>query len=122
VIADLTVTMPQARSGRAKGFAVTSAKRSALAPELPTMSEAGVPGYELIAWLAAYVPARTPKAVIDRLNAGFKLALEDKDVVATLHKSGIEPAISTPDELRSFAASETRKWAEIVKAAGIEPE
>lgn len=122
VIADLTVTMPQARGGRAKGFAVTSARRSPLAPELPTMSEAGVPGYELIAWLAAYVPARTPKAVIDRLNAGFKLALEDKDVVATLHKSGIEPAISTPEELRSFAAAETRKWAEIVKAAGIEPE
>ena len=60
VIADLTVTMPQVRGGRAKGLAVTSAKRSALAPELPTMSEAGVPGYELTAWLAAFVPAKTP--------------------------------------------------------------
>lgn len=122
VIADLTVTMPQARGGRARGLAVTSAQRSPLAAELPTMSEAGVPGYELVAWLAAYVPARTPRTVIDRLNDGFRLALADKDVTVTLHKAGIEPAISTPEELREFAAAETRKWAAIVKAASIEPE
>ena len=122
VIADLTVTMPQVRGGRAKGLAVTSAKRSSLAPELPTMSEAGVPGYELTAWLAAFVPAKTPGAVIDRLNEGFRIALADKDTVATLLNAGIEPEFSSPEQLRIFAAAETKKWAEIVKASGIQPE
>ena len=122
VIADLTVTMPQVRGGRAKGLAVTSAKRSALAPELPTMSEAGVPGYELTAWLAAFVPAKTPGSLVDRLNEGFRVALADKDTVATLLNAGIEPEFSSPEQLRTFAAAETRKWAEIVKASGIQPE
>ena len=122
VIADLTVTMPQVRGGRAKGLAVTSAKRSALAPELPTMSEAGVPGYELTAWLAAFVPAKTPGSLVDRLNEGFRVALADKDTVATLLNAGIEPEFSSPEQLRTFAAAETRKWAEIVKASGIRPE
>jgi tripartite-type tricarboxylate transporter receptor subunit TctC len=122
VIADLTVTMPQVRGGRAKGLAVTSAKRSPLAPELPTMAEAGVPGYELTAWLAAYVPARTPVAIIDKLNEGFRGALADKETVTTLMSAGIEPEISTPEQLRVFAATETKKWSEIVKAARIQPE
>jgi tripartite-type tricarboxylate transporter receptor subunit TctC len=122
VIADLTVTMPQVRGGRAKGLAVTSAKRSPLAPDLPTMSEAGVPGYELTAWLAAYVPAKTPVAIIDKLNEGFRNALADKQTINTLMSAGIEPEISTPEQLRTFAAAETRKWSEIVKAARIEPE
>ena len=122
VIADLTVTMPQVRGGRAKGLAVTSAKRSSLAPELPTMSEAGVPGYELTAWLAAFVPAKTPGSLVDRLNEGFRVALADKDTVATLLNAGIEPEFSSPEQLRTFAAAETRKWAEIVKASGIQPE
>ena len=122
VIADLTVTMPQVRGGRAKGLAVTSAKRSALAPELPTMSEAGVPGYELTAWLAAFVPAKTPGSLVDRLNEGFRVALADKDTVATLLNAGIEPEFSSPEQLRTFAAAETRKWAEIDKASGIQPE
>lgn len=122
VISDLTVTMPQARAGKARALALGGATRSPLVPELPTMQEAGVPNYELDAWLAAYVPAKTPPAVIEKLNLAFKKALADPKIVDVLHKAGIVPSYSTPEELRTFAAAETSKWAEIVKAAGIQPE
>ena len=122
VISDLTVTMPQARSGRARALALGGATRSPLAPELPTMKEAGVPDYELDAWLAAYVPAKTPASVVEKLNLAFKAALEDPEIISVLHRAGIVPSYSTPAGLRTFAAAETAKWADIVKAAGIQPE
>ena len=122
VISDLTVTMPQARAGRARALALGGAVRSPLAPELPTMKEAGVANYELDAWLAAFVPAKTPAAVIEKLNQAFKKALDDPEIVAVLHRAGIIPAYSSPQELRAFAAGETTKWAEIVKASGMQPE
>jgi tripartite-type tricarboxylate transporter receptor subunit TctC len=86
------------------------------------MAEEGVAGYELTAWFAAFVPAKTPKAVVDKLNAAIKAAIADKAVQDALLSAGIEPQTSMPDELRAFVVSETRKWADIVKAAGIEPE
>lgn len=122
VFADISTTLPQIRAGKVKGFGVSSAQRSPLAPELPTMQEEGVAGYELTAWFAAFVPARTPKPVVDKLNAVLNASLADKAVQEALLKAGIEPVTSTPDELRDFVASETAKWAEIVKAAGIQPE
>jgi tripartite-type tricarboxylate transporter receptor subunit TctC len=122
VFADVSTTLPQIRAGKVKGFGVSSAKRSPLAPELPTMAEEGVADYELTAWFAAFVPAKTPTAVVDRLNAAIKAALADKAVQDALLSAGIEPQTSTPDELRAFVVSETRKWADIVKAAGIPPE
>lgn len=122
VISDLTVTMPQARAGKVRAIALGGATRSPLAPDLPTMKEAGLANYELDAWLAAYVPARTPPAVIEKLNQAFKIALADPEIVAVLHRAGIIPAYSTAQELRTFAAAETKKWAEIVKAAGMQPE
>ena len=122
VISDLTVTMPQARSGKARAIALGGATRSPLVADLPTMREAGLADYELDAWLAAYVPARTPPAVIEKLNQAFKKALADPEIVTVLHRAGIIPSYSTPQELRTFAAAETKKWAEIVKAAGMQPE
>jgi tripartite-type tricarboxylate transporter receptor subunit TctC len=122
VFADVSTTLPQAKAGKVKALAVSSAQRSPLAPDLPTMVEAGVPGYELTAWFAAFVPAGTPEPVVDKLNAAFKAALADPKVTESLLNAGIEPTSSTPDELRAFVASETEKWAKIVKAAGIEPE
>ena len=122
VFADISTTLPQAKAGKVKALAVSSAERSALAPDLPTMAEAGVPGYDLTAWFAAFVPAGTPKPVIDKLNAAFKAALADPKVTQSLLNAGIEPTSSTPEELKAFATSETEKWAKIVKAAGIEPE
>jgi tripartite-type tricarboxylate transporter receptor subunit TctC len=122
VFADVSTTLPQIRAGKVKGFGVSSAQRSPLAPELPTMAEEGVTGYELTAWFAAFVPAKTPKAIVDKLNAAMNAATADKAVQDALLSAGIEPQTSTPDELRAFVVSETRKWADIVKAAGIPPE
>jgi tripartite-type tricarboxylate transporter receptor subunit TctC len=122
VFADISTTMPQIRAGKVKGFGVSSAQRSPLAPELPTMVEEGVPGYELTAWFAAFVPAKTDKAIVSKLNAAMNTALADKVVQDALLGAGIEPLTSTPEELGAFVVSETKKWAEIVKAAGIQPE
>ena len=79
-------------------------------------------GYELTAWFAAYAPAKTPKPIIDKLNAAFREALKDKDVSEKLLAAGIEPEASSPDELRKFQAAETEKWKKIVADAKIEPE
>jgi tripartite-type tricarboxylate transporter receptor subunit TctC len=122
VFADISTTLPHAKAGKVKALAVSSAKRSPLAPDLPTMAEAGVPGYDLTAWFAAFVPAGTPKPIVEKLNAAFKAAIADPKVTQSLLNAGIEPSSSTPEELKAFVASETEKWAKTVKAAGIEPE
>lgn len=122
IFADLATTMPQIQAGKMKGLAVSSAQRSALAPDLPTMQEAGVAGYELTAWFAAYAPAKTPAPVVAKLNEAFRDALKDKATQESLLKLGVEPGASAPDELKKFAADETAKWAKIVAAAGIQPE
>jgi tripartite-type tricarboxylate transporter receptor subunit TctC len=122
VFADLSTTLPQIRSGSVKGLGVSSLRRSPLAPELPTMIEEGIPDFEMIGWFAAFAPARTPKPVVEKLDGAIRAAVEDKTVEENLLKAGIEPLTSTPDELRAYVVSETKKWADIVKAAKIEPE
>jgi tripartite-type tricarboxylate transporter receptor subunit TctC len=122
MFADVSTTLPQIRAGKVKGFGVSGAERSPLAPDLPTMIEEGVAGYDLTAWFAAFVPARTPQPIVDRLNAAVNGAIADKGVADALLAAGIEPVTSTPDELRAFVVVETKKWADIVKAAGIQPE
>jgi tripartite-type tricarboxylate transporter receptor subunit TctC len=119
---DVSTSLPPVQAGKLKGFAVSSPKRSPLAPNLPTLSESGLPGYDLTAWFAAFVPAKTPKAVVDRLNAAFREALADKDIASKLLGAGIEPEAGSPDELKTFVISETAKWAKIVADAKIEPE
>jgi tripartite-type tricarboxylate transporter receptor subunit TctC len=122
VFADISTTLPQVKAGKATGLAVSTAKRSALAPDLPTMVEAGVPNFDLAAWFAAFVPAKTPKPVIEKLHAALVAAVSDKETQEKLLTAGIEPESSTPEELRGFVQAEIKKWAEIVKAAGIQPE
>ena len=122
VFADISTTLPQVKAGKINGLAVSTSKRSPLAPDLPTMAEAGVAGYDLAAWFAAFAPAKTPRPVIDKLNQAFTAALNDKTTQERLLAAGIEPEGSTPDELKAFVPVEIRKWAEIVKAAGIQPE
>jgi tripartite-type tricarboxylate transporter receptor subunit TctC len=85
-------------------------------------TEEGIPNYEMIGWFAAFVPAKTPKPIVEKLNSAIKEAIEDKAVQESLLKAGIEPLTSTPEELRAYVVSETKKWADVVKAAGIEPE
>jgi tripartite-type tricarboxylate transporter receptor subunit TctC len=122
VFADVSTTLPQIRAGKVKGFGVSSATRSPLAPDLPTMVEEGVAGYTLTAWFAAFLPAKTDAAIVRTLNGAVNDVLNDKAAQDALLKAGIEPVASSPDELRAYVVSETKKWAEIVKAAGIQPE
>jgi tripartite-type tricarboxylate transporter receptor subunit TctC len=119
---DVSTALPPVRAGKLKGFAVSGLKRSPLAPDLPTIDESALKGYELTAWFAAYAPTKTPKPVIDRLNTAFREALGDKDVSEKLLAAGIEPDTGTPDELRKFQAAETQKWKQIAADAKIEPE
>jgi tripartite-type tricarboxylate transporter receptor subunit TctC len=119
---DVSTALPPVRAGKLKGYAVSGLKRSPLASDLPTIDESGLKGYELTAWFAAYAPAKTPKPIVQRLNAAFRDALADKDVTDRLLKAGIEPEASTPEELRAFQAAETKKWAKIAADAHIQPE
>jgi tripartite-type tricarboxylate transporter receptor subunit TctC len=109
-------------SARMASEMLKSRGSSPLAPDLPTMIEEGLPDFEMIGWFAAFVPAKTPRPVVDKLNSAFKTVMADKSVEAALLTAGIEPVASTPEELRAYVLSETKKWAEIVKTAGIEPE
>src|SRR3954462_8743044 len=119
---DVSTSLPPVRAGKLKGFAVSSLKRSPLAPDLPPLDEAGLKGYELIAWFAAYAPAKTPKPVIDALNAAMRKALADPELTPKLLAAGIEPVASSPDELKTFMIAEIEKWRKIVADVKTEPE
>lgn len=119
---DVSTSLPPVKTGKLKGYAVSSLKRSPLAPDLPTLDEAGIKGYDLTAWFAAFAPAKTPKPVVDKLNAAFNAALKDKDVASKLNGAGIEPEGSTPEALKTFVSAEIKKWQKIVADAKIQPE
>ena len=111
--------LPFVHSGRMKALAVTTAKRMTAAPDVPTMDEAGVKGYESFPWYGVLAPAGTPKPVIDRLNAAVNAAVKSaelKDRYATL---GVEPASGTPAEFRRFTEVEIKKWAQVVRQAAL---
>ena len=122
VFADIATTLPQIKEGKLVGLGVSSRQRTPLAPDLPSMVEAGVPGYELTAWFAAFAPARTPKPVVDQLQAALHAALADRATTDRMLAAGIEAEKSSAGELKAFVVSETKKWADLVKAAGIQPE
>jgi tripartite-type tricarboxylate transporter receptor subunit TctC len=113
---------PQIRAGRIKGIAVTTARRSALMPELPTIAEAGLPGFDANNWYGIVVPARTPRAIIDQLNAEVTKVLNMPDVKATLFNQGLDPAPGTPEQFGAYIHSERIKWAKVIKASGAKAE
>ena len=121
-VASMLGTMPQVRSGRVRALGVTSAKRVASAPDLPTIAEAGVPGYESLQWYGLLAPAATPKEILARLHKESVVALRSPDVAARLASDGAEVVAGTPEEFGAFLRAETQKWARVVKAAGIKPE
>jgi tripartite-type tricarboxylate transporter receptor subunit TctC len=113
---------PYARKKQLNALAVTTAKRSSLMPELPTVAEAGVPGYEFLSWYGLMVPAGTPRPVIAKLNAEVVRALSLPEFKAQLARDGSEPVGSSPQQFGAFLASEMTKWAGIVKASGMKLE
>jgi len=122
LIGDIALMLPQIRAGAVKGLAVSSARRSAAMPEMPTLQEAGVPGYELVGFIAAFAPAKTPEPIVRRLNEEMVKILKDKEFVDSLAASGVDAAPTTPGELREWVVSETKKWGDLARAAGIQPE
>jgi tripartite-type tricarboxylate transporter receptor subunit TctC len=109
---------PQAREGRVRGLAVATQKRFPGAPELPTIAESGLPGFEASAWDGIFVPAGTPAAIVERLNAAIRQALEDPDVAAALRARGAVPVPGTPEAFAQFVAASAEKWALAVRASG----
>jgi tripartite-type tricarboxylate transporter receptor subunit TctC len=120
MIADLPVSLPLIRDGKLKVFGITSRARVRGAPDIPTIAEAGLPGYAANGWFAVVVPAGTPRPIIDKLNAVLMAYLARGETRDKLQSFGIEPLTSTPDELERWIASETVKWAKVIQDAGIE--
>ncbi len=114
--------IPQVRSGRLRALAVTGAKRSSELPDVPTIAEAAIPGYDISTWFGVVAPAGTPMDVVTRLNATLVKIVGEKDTQTYLSAQGLEPATSTPDELGRIIQSEIPRFAKIVKTAGIKPE
>ena len=111
-------SMPHVKSGKLKALAVTSAARSPAAPDLPTVAESGLPGYEAIAWNGLLAPAGTPKAVIAKLSTELKKALELAEIRERFAAQGFAAAWSSPDAYAAFLDSEVDKWAKVVKLSG----
>ena len=114
--------LPHAQAGRLRALATTGAKRPPAAPDLPTMMEAGVPGYEATNWFGTAVPAKTPPAIVSKLSQEIGRVLRLPDVRERLLSQGMEPVSNTPDEFAAYIRSEMTKWARVVKASGAKPE
>jgi tripartite-type tricarboxylate transporter receptor subunit TctC len=123
MITDTATGLPQVKAGKLRALGVSGAQRSPLAPEVPTIAEAGVKGYEMGYWFAAYAPAKTPPAVVKRLNELLvKAAKSEAAKTAFYEPSGTEVFTTSPEDLAKFQHGESQKWGRIVKAAGIEAE
>ncbi len=118
----LSTMLPYARSGRVRALGVTSLKRSPVAPEVPTIDEAGVPGYEFTAWGGYAFPARTPREMVLRLNTEINKALVKPAIATVIIERGGTPVGGTPEHFAEHIKRETTKWARVIKAAGIKPQ
>ncbi len=119
---NLPTALNIARAGKLRALGVTGAKRAAAAPELPTVAESGVPGFEVTTMYGISAPAKTPRAIIDRLHAEIVRALKSPDLLKRLVDAGADPVGSTPEEYTAFIQSEIVKWAKVINAAGIKGE
>ena len=119
---DIALLLPHVRSGAIKGLGVSSARRSSTMPEMPTLREAGVADYELVGFIAAFAPAKTPEPVVRRLNEEMGRILRDKEFADSLTALGVDAAPTSPAQLREWVISETRKWRDLARGAGIQPE
>jgi tripartite-type tricarboxylate transporter receptor subunit TctC len=113
---------PLAASGKVRALAVTSARRTGLAPDIPTVAEVAVPGFESLSWIALYAPAGTPPAVVRQLNEAANAALKNPKLLATFQKAGLDPVGGTPEDLARYQAAEIAKWANVVKTIKYVPE
>ena len=121
VFDNMPSALPMAKEGKIRAVAQTGAKRSSAAPDIPTVAET-LPGFEATSWFAMFAPANTPKAVIDRINAEALRVFKLPDVAERLKTLGLDPVLSSPDELAKYQATEIVKWAKVVKESGAKAE
>ena len=114
-----SVVMPHVRSGRLRALGVSSARRTPLAPELPTIAEAALPGYEANGWYAVLAPAGTPQPIITRLNRELQNVIADRDVKERFAATGVEPIGSTPEQFAAYMRDEYAKWGKVIRATGV---
>ena len=122
LMGDIALMLPHIKAGAVKAFGVSSATRSATMPDMPTLQEQGVAGYELVGFIAAFAPAKTPEPIVRKLNEEMVKILKDKEFADSMTAGGVDAAPTTPAELKTWVVNETRKWAELAKGAGIQPE
>lgn len=113
---------PHVRSGKLRGIAVTTLKRSPAMPELPTFIESGLKDYDVTGWYGILAPGKTPRAIVDRVNAELRRVLGDAETVERLAQRGIEPMPGSPADFAALIRREIPKWAKVMKAAGIQPQ
>jgi tripartite-type tricarboxylate transporter receptor subunit TctC len=122
MMVDLAVAMPAIRAGKVRAYGVTSPNRIKAMPDLPTLAEAGLPGFAATGWFSVVARGGTPRPIVDKINAVLMPYLKRPDVQERLTAFAIEPRTSTPDELAKFIPVEIAKWAKVVKDAGIQPQ
>ena len=122
MFANMPTAIQYVRDGRLRALAVTGARRAPAAPQLPTVAEGGVPGYAVTAWFGVSAPAKTPRAIVERLNDEIVRALNSPDLSARLTAQGADPSPMTPEQYTAFVQSEIVKWAKVIQAAGIKGE
>lgn len=121
MVTNMITGTQQVKAGRLRAYGVTSATRSEAAPDIPTIAEAGVPGYEAVQWYGLMAPAGTPSAIIAKLHQGVVQALRDPGVREKFHASGARPVGNTPAEFAKQMRDDIAKWAVVVKQAGLQP-
>jgi len=119
IFSSAPTAVPQVKNGKIRGLAVTTAKRSVVLPDLPTIAEAGLPGFEADNWYGVVTTMKTPRPIIDRLNAEIVRALHAPDVKQLLLTQGLEVRTSTPQEFGAYIKSEFEKWGQVIRTAGI---
>jgi tripartite-type tricarboxylate transporter receptor subunit TctC len=112
-------TLPFVKSGKLRALAITSLTRSPDLPNIPTMSESGLPGYEVLLWFGLYAPAKTPKAIITRLNQDVVKIMQTPEMRASLASEGGQPVGNSPEQFQEIIKADVAKWAKVVKDAGI---
>ncbi len=122
VLSGIGTMLPQVRGGRLKGLAVTSAERSPLAPEIPTVVESGLPNYVATTWYGLLAPAGTPRPIVERLNQDTRALLDDAAMKAQIASQGVMTTAMTPEQFGSFLRAEVAKWAKVVQDTGARVE
>jgi len=117
-----TAALPQVRAGKLRALAVSTAQRSPFAPELPTVAEAGVPGYEFSGWFGIFAPAATPKEIVNKIAAASVKAVQSPDLRERLSQQGFMAVASGPEQFAAFFRGEVAKWARVVKEGGLQPQ